>query len=75
MDLFAVGSTIYNVMTGRPPYHDLEDDEVDARFGRREYPEVDGLLFEQLILGCWKGTIPSARVLLDIVLSESKEAI
>ena len=30
-DLFALGCTIYEIVTSRQPYEDLEDDEVEAR--------------------------------------------
>lgn len=33
-DLFAFGSTMYYIMTGREPYEDLPDDEVAAKFER-----------------------------------------
>jgi serine/threonine protein kinase len=33
-DLFALGSTIYEIMTSRQPYEDLADDEVEARYSQ-----------------------------------------
>lgn len=33
-DLFALGSTLCEIMTGTQPYYDLEDDVVEAKFNK-----------------------------------------
>ena len=53
-DLFAVGSTIYQIMTGVPPHADRDDDEIDELFARGEYPSLEGIIFREVISCCWR---------------------
>ncbi|OAA63565.1 Protein kinase-like domain protein [Niveomyces insectorum RCEF 264] len=39
-DLFALGSSLYQIVTGYQPYDDLSDDEVEARYSRHEFPDL-----------------------------------
>ncbi|KIH95305.1 hypothetical protein SPBR_03965 [Sporothrix brasiliensis 5110] len=41
-DCFAVGSSIYHIVTGYRPYDAMPDDEVAARFERHEFPDLSG---------------------------------
>ncbi|CAK7216598.1 hypothetical protein SCUCBS95973_002861 [Sporothrix curviconia] len=41
-DCFALGSSIYHIVTGYRPHDGVEDDEVDARFERGEFPDLSG---------------------------------
>lgn len=43
-DLFALGSTIYTIMTGHEPYLDLPDAEVEERYRKRQFPPVDAII-------------------------------
>lgn len=58
-DMFAMGSTLYQVMTGHRPYPDFEDEEVEARYERGEFPSVEGLTCGLSISKCWQGGFPS----------------
>jgi serine/threonine protein kinase len=40
-ELFALGSTIYEVMTGSKPYKDLPEHEVAAAFSEDRYPDLE----------------------------------
>lgn len=52
--LFSLGSTIYNVVTRRVPFHDIDDDEeVERLFVEGQFPHTDGLFCGPLIQGCW----------------------
>ena len=53
-DLFALGSTIYEIMTSRQPYDDLSDEEVEARYSQQDFPRVQELPCGQVILDCWR---------------------
>nr|POE99490.1 megakaryocyte-associated tyrosine-protein kinase [Quercus suber] len=48
-DVFALGSLCYELETGFPPYRTLSDREIEERFSREEFPDVD------LIRKCWEG--------------------
>lgn len=59
-DLFAFGSVIYYIMTGRGPYDELSDDEVAAKFERKEFPNVKEMTCGRAISGCWTENFSSA---------------
>jgi hypothetical protein len=57
-------------MTGRVPYEELGEEDVTARYGRGEFPDVWGLGPGRGIEGCWTGELKSAEdVLLAMVES------
>jgi serine/threonine protein kinase len=38
-DIFAIGSLIYEIVTGRPPYDELEDDDVEKLVALSSEPQ------------------------------------
>jgi serine/threonine protein kinase len=64
-DLFALGSSIYQIITCRQPYEDLKDEDVEARFARKEFPKVDGIQYGDVIRKCWMCEFDSAQEVLD----------
>jgi serine/threonine protein kinase len=53
-ELFALGSTIYEVMTGSKPYEDLPEHEVAAAFSEGRYPNLESVsAFKNTIMKCW----------------------
>jgi serine/threonine protein kinase len=53
-ELFALGSTIYEIMTGSAPYKDLSDDQVLAAFSDGRYPDLQNVsTFRNTIRKCW----------------------
>ncbi|OIW30486.1 kinase-like protein, partial [Coniochaeta ligniaria NRRL 30616] len=69
-DLFALGSTIYEIMTGRQPYDDLPDDEVETRYSQQIFPPVQGVHCEQVIMACWRGEVSSAKEAMALIHAE-----
>jgi serine/threonine protein kinase len=69
-DLFALGSTIYEIMPGRPPYDGLTDDEVEARYSEQIFPRVNSIPCGQVIMGCWKGEIKTAEEAMALIEAE-----
>jgi serine/threonine protein kinase len=59
-DLFALGSSLYEIFTGKPPYADIQDDEVDKRYKDGIFPATDDVVCGDIIRGCWIGSIVSA---------------
>jgi serine/threonine protein kinase len=59
-DLFALGSTLHEIMTGEQPYCDLQDGEVEERFQQGLFPEVTTITVGDIIRQCWEGKIHSA---------------
>ena len=59
-DLFALGSTIYEIMTGTQPYAQYTDEEVETFFREGMFPPVDGISCGELVKRCWHSEIHSA---------------
>ncbi len=63
-DIFAYGCAIYEIMTGRPPYHELEthDDRarlVEQQCQKSQFPDVTNLPLGELMGSCWHGAFNS----------------
>lgn len=63
-DIFAFGCAIYEVLTGRPPYYELEtsDDpyeQVEELYANQRFPDAINLPLGPLIRSCWYGDIDS----------------
>ncbi|KAI9767789.1 MAG: hypothetical protein M1840_005470 [Geoglossum simile] len=53
-DIFALGSTLYEIMTGVVPYHELSEEEIEVRYSKRGFPEMKSLgSVGGIIMGCW----------------------
>src|SRR5271154_166326 len=39
-DLFDLGSILYELITGKSPYHDRSDVEIEAPYKREEFPNM-----------------------------------
>jgi len=59
-DLFALGSTLYELMAGKPPYHDKSDVEIESLYKQEEFPCIEDILCGELILRCWRREFKSA---------------
>ncbi|KIW76726.1 hypothetical protein Z517_09170 [Fonsecaea pedrosoi CBS 271.37] len=59
-ELFALGSTIYEIWTTTRPFQDDPDDMVEEKYKCRRFPDVDALPVAGIIKGCWYGTYDSA---------------
>ena len=64
-DLFALGSTLFELVTGRAPYEGQASESIEACFISGTFPNVDGLLLEGIIIGCWTQRFSSAREALE----------
>lgn len=60
-DLFALGSCIFHIATGKMPYHGMEDKEIENKFAEKAYPSLDGVLFADVVRKCWQGEFESAE--------------
>ena len=59
---------MYYIVTGREPYEDLSDDEVTAKYERKEFPDARGLKCGRVTKGCWTGNFKSAEDVLQAIL-------
>jgi serine/threonine protein kinase len=55
-DIFALGSTLYEIMTGVVPYYEYSEEEVKARYSKGKFPETKFLgSIGDIIARCWHG--------------------
>ena len=82
-DLFALGSSFYQIMTCFPPWDGQSHDETEAHFKRSEFPPLvedgpDGnsepMLFADTIWDCWHGQIATAADLLTALKADIRAA-
>jgi hypothetical protein len=62
--LFALGSTLYALITGKAPYEGRSPESVENLFREGVFPSVDGLPLDDLIIGCWMKKFRSAKEIL-----------
>ncbi|KAL8787609.1 MAG: hypothetical protein Q9195_007697 [Heterodermia aff. obscurata] len=60
-DLFALGSSLYELVAGQRPYHGLDDEAIEARYRKLTFPPVEHLLLGNVITGCWQTEFDSAQ--------------
>ncbi len=64
-DIFAIGSLIYEIVTGKPPYDKLEDEDVEKLFKRAEFPSTADVYLGEIIRGCWIGDYKTVKQVLS----------
>lgn len=75
-DIFAYGCAVYEILTGRPPYHELAAlenprDHVKKLYAENRFPDVTDLPLGALMKGCWHGTFNSASEVLQALEAAS----
>lgn len=53
-DMFALGSTLYEVETTRQPYHDKSDKDINELFRAGDFPDTSALILGEVISKCWR---------------------
>ncbi|TVY88096.1 G-type lectin S-receptor-like serine/threonine-protein kinase [Lachnellula willkommii] len=66
-DLFGLGSTIYYIVTGKVPFDELPDEEVEKKYLGREFPDLADVLYGEIIRLCWHQEACSAQIIREIV--------
>jgi len=70
-DIFAYGTAVYFMMTGKPPFPDLDtaddEDEIIRRFQCREFPSLHDYQGGNVVRKCWTGGYEFAdAIVLDL---------
>ena len=73
-ELFALGSTFYEIMTGSKPYKELSDSEISDAYTQGRYPSLVSLAaFKDIIAKCWAQDYVSVDELLEDVKAEGMD--
>lgn len=64
-DLFALGSSLYELIAGQSPYEELDDESIGLLFEKECFPSTERLLLGTIITSCWKREFLSAEDMLD----------
>lgn len=67
-DLFALGTTIYFIMTCQLPFPGFSEDEVEEHYRNHKFPDVSRIVCGEFIKRCWTSQIVSAREIYDFIL-------
>lgn len=59
-DLFALGSTLYELMAKESPYSDKSDTEIESLYSQGNFPYTGNILCGAIISGCWGKKFNSA---------------
>lgn len=75
-DIFALGSTLYEIMAGgEKPYGDRSDEEVQELYRRKEFPSLEFIedrSWRHIIEGCWRGWYASTEDILPDLPAEKR---
>ncbi|KAF2755811.1 kinase-like protein [Pseudovirgaria hyperparasitica] len=63
-DIFAFGCAVYEIITGKPPYHEFESladcgAHVQQLYAACQFPDVAGVPLSNVIEKCWHGGLES----------------
>lgn len=74
-DLFALGSTIYEILTGAAPYEELESHRLERLYLEKEFPDVSDLACEVVIMKYWLCQFDSAQEVYDSIKFVGRSAM
>ena len=70
-EIFAFGSTLFEMATGSAPFEHLTDSEIEGRYRQRRYPQPPhGAALEEIILKCWRLEFDTMDEVLDAIRAE-----
>lgn len=64
-EVFAIGSLIFEIATGKAPYAELDNAQVEETIAKREFPPTDDILCGSVVTGCWEGRYASSAEVLQ----------
>lgn len=72
-DIFALGSSIYQIMQRSQPYAELASDDVERKYAQKVFPRVDDVPCGDIIMKCWTGQYTSAESVVNAIKSKLRE--
>lgn len=69
-DLFALGSCIYEVLTGKAPFEDIPSAQTRTLVRLHQLPDLVGLQCRDVVRDCWLGRAKSTKLVLCRVIEQ-----
>lgn len=70
-EIFALGSTFYEILVGKKPFEGQDDSEIEQAFRNGNFPSLESLpALNKVILNCWSGQYKTTTDLLQDVREE-----
>ncbi|KAI9746803.1 MAG: hypothetical protein M4579_007589, partial [Chaenotheca gracillima] len=70
-EIFAFGSGLYEMVIGRAPYDQLEDEKVESLFRQKQFPDVSSaIVLGETISRCWTLQFSSMKDVLQAIKAE-----
>jgi serine/threonine protein kinase len=71
-EIFALGSTFYEILVGKKPYEGSDDIEIEQAFKNGNFPRLETLpALSMVIFKCWSGQYQTAAELLQDIKKEA----
>ncbi|ROT35679.1 kinase-like protein [Sodiomyces alkalinus F11] len=71
-EIFALGSTFFEIMTGKNPFEGRKSNEVERAIRSGDFPSLDHLpALRTVVSNCWRGEYATANELLQEVRDEA----
>lgn len=75
-ELFALGSTIYEMLHGFPPHYPMDHHEIEQAYEDGRYPEVQSLpVFGDIVTKCWTDGYDTAQELLTEIGAQGETVL
>jgi len=66
-DLFALGSTLYEIMTGKQLYEGMADETIAELYIKGIFPDVTSIVCGDVITSCRRGCFRNAEEVLEMM--------
>jgi serine/threonine protein kinase len=73
IDIFALGSTIFEIMTGVIPYEDMSSTQVKQLYALSQFPSLNGIQGGEVIRACWLLKTNSVHEVYDMIQAAYSE--